>query len=122
MAHPESATRALLPGDVFVHTTPSDPLVAPLLADLEREYDQRYGNMFGEPAAAEINRYPASAFSAPDGTFALLVRDGRAISGGAFMLVGPGTVEVNTQLTCRSGVDSTAQWASGETHVDARRL
>lgn len=85
--------------DRLVHTTPGDALVAPVLADLEREYDGRYGTFFGEPASVEISRYPASAFSAPDGTFVVLVRDGRAISGGAFMLVGERTVEVKRMWT-----------------------
>jgi len=90
---------ALTSGDHFVHTTPLDPLVAPLLADLEREYDARYGLRFGAPASAEINRYPAETFSAPNGTFAVLVRDERAISGGAFMRTDDSTVEVKRMWT-----------------------
>lgn len=82
-----------------MHTDPLDPLVAPLLRDLEREYDARYGTMFGEPAAAEIARYPAEAFTAPRGTFALLVRGGAAISGGAFMSIDESTVEVKRMWT-----------------------
>ena len=89
----------LEPGDRLIHTTPLDELVAPLLADLEREYDGRYGNMFGQPASAEISRYPASAFSAPDGTFVVLVREGRAIAGGAFMRIDDSTVEVKRMWT-----------------------
>ncbi|WP_246142182.1 GNAT family N-acetyltransferase [Lacisediminihabitans profunda] len=89
----------LQPGDRFVHTDPLDPLVAPLLEDLEREYDGRYGTMFGEPAAAEISRYPAEAFTAPGGTFALLLRGGAAISGGAFMTIDESTVEVKRMWT-----------------------
>ena len=85
--------------DVLIHTTPLDPLVAPVLADLEREYDDRYGDMFGQPASVEINRYPASTFSAPDGTFVVLVRDGQAISGGAFMRIDETTVEVKRMWT-----------------------
>jgi len=90
---------ALTAGDRFVHTTPLDPLVSPVLADLEREYDSRYGLRFGEPASAEINRYPAETFSAPNGTFVVLVRDGRAISGGAFMRTDETTVEVKRMWT-----------------------
>ena len=88
-----------LPTDSLIHTTPLDPLVAPVLADLEREYDGRYGDMFGQPASVEINRYPASIFSAPDGTFVVLVRDGQAISGGAFMRIDETTVEVKRMWT-----------------------
>lgn len=93
------STPKLRPGDRFVHTDPLDPLVAPLLADLEREYDGRYGTMFGESAAAEISRYPAEAFTAPGGTFALLLRGGAAISGGAFMTIDESTVEVKRMWT-----------------------
>jgi GNAT superfamily N-acetyltransferase len=89
----------LRPGDRFVHTDPLDPRVAPLLEDLEREYDDRYGSMFGEPASAEIARYPAEAFTAPRGTFVLLVRGGAAISGGAFMTIDESTVEVKRMWT-----------------------
>ena len=89
----------LLENDSLIHTTPLDPLVAPVLADLEREYDGRYGDMFGQPASVEINRYPASTFSAPDGTFVVLVRDGQAISGGAFMRIDDSTVEVKRMWT-----------------------
>lgn len=73
---------------------PSDPLAAPLLADLEREYDTRYGvEVFGEPAAVELNRYPEAAFVAPHGSFLLLLADGAAISGGAFMRFDERTAE-----------------------------
>ncbi|WP_217134101.1 GNAT family N-acetyltransferase [Leucobacter chinensis] len=64
---------------------PSDSLAAPLLADLEREYDARYGiEVLGEPAAAELNRYPNEAFVAPNGTFLVLLAGGEVLSGGAF--------------------------------------
>lgn len=92
-------TPLLEAGDRLLHTTPLDELVAPVLADLEQEYDGRYGNMFGQPASVEISRYPASAFSAPDGTFVVLVRDGRAISAGAFMRIDETTVEVKRMWT-----------------------
>lgn len=85
--------------DQLVHTTPLDDLVVPVLADLEREYDSRYGTMFGQPASVEISRYPASAFSAPDGTFVVLVRDGRAIAAGAFMRTDDTTVEIKRMWT-----------------------
>ncbi|TBN56018.1 N-acetyltransferase [Glaciihabitans arcticus] len=85
--------------DRLIHTTPLDPLVVEVLADLEREYDDRYGDMFGQPASTEINRYPASTFSAPDGDFVVLVRDGRAVSAGAFMRMSETTVEVKRMWT-----------------------
>ena len=92
-------TPLLEAGDRLVHTPPLDELVTPVLADLEREYDGRYGNMFGQPASVEISRYPPTAFSAPDGTFVVLVRDGRAISAGAFMRIDDTTVEVKRMWT-----------------------
>ena len=81
------------------HTTPLDPQARIVLADLEREYDSRYGDLFGEPASVEINRYPVEAFSAPTGTFLLLESDGQAISAGAFMTIDDNTVEVKRMWT-----------------------
>lgn len=81
-------------GDTFLHTTPLDPLALPLLLDLEREYDERYRELFSGGAAAEMNRYPAATFSAPLGTFLLLLRDGTPISGGAFMTIDEHTAEI----------------------------
>lgn len=71
-----------------------DPLAAPLLADLEREYDSRYGLEFkGEPASVEINRYPPAAFAPPHGAFILLLDGEEPISGGAFMRYDDRTAE-----------------------------
>lgn len=81
------------------HTTPLDPAAQFVLRDLEREYDERYGGLFGEPASAEINRYPDAAFTAPGGTFLLLEREGAPVSAGAFMTVRPGTVEIKRMWT-----------------------
>ncbi|WP_090146019.1 GNAT family N-acetyltransferase [Leucobacter sp. USHLN154] len=73
---------------------PSDPLAQPLLADLEREYDARYGvEVFGEPAAVEMNRYPLDAFAAPNGAFIVLLLDGEPVSGGACMRYDERTAE-----------------------------
>ena len=73
----------------------SDPLAKPLLDDLEREYDARYGvEVFGEPASTELARYPAEAFAEPHGgAFLVLLRDGEPISGGAFMRHSDDTAE-----------------------------
>ena len=96
---PTITRRTLAPGDTYIHTGPDDALSLPVLRDLEREYDFRYGNLFGEPASTEINRYPAATFSAPDGTFLLLVREGRAIAAGAFMKLDDATVEFKRMWT-----------------------
>lgn len=70
----------------FLRVDYTDPLGAPLLTDLEREYDARYGiSVLGEPARAEILRYSPHLFAPPQGTFLLLLHDGEVVSGGAFM-------------------------------------
>lgn len=61
-----------------------DPLAAVVLAELEREYDERYGDAWGEPASAELSRYPAAGFAPPEGAFLVLVVDGEVVAGGAF--------------------------------------
>jgi GNAT superfamily N-acetyltransferase len=70
-----------------------------VLRDLEREYDGRYGNLFGEPASSEIYRYPPEAFTAPNGTFLLLLRADAPIAAGAFMTIDQNTVEIKRVWT-----------------------
>jgi ribosomal protein S18 acetylase RimI-like enzyme len=55
--------------------------------------------MFNTPASEEINRYPADSFTAPQGTFLLLLRNGSAIAGGAFMTIDENTVEIKRVWT-----------------------
>lgn len=72
----------------FVVTSVDDPRAAPLFEGLEQEYGDRYRDVIkqiGGSAREELERYPAAAFSAPHGAFLLLLRDGQAIAGGAFM-------------------------------------
>ena len=72
----------------FFYTSVDDPLARPLFDGLEQEYDSRYADVrrrIGVSAHEELQRYPAQAFAAPVGAFVLLLRDGVAISGGAFM-------------------------------------
>jgi GNAT superfamily N-acetyltransferase len=72
--------------DLIVSTTPLDPRAKPLVEDLIREYDSRYGEFFdSRGAVVELNRYPAEAFAPPHGDFLLLLRDGETVGGGAFM-------------------------------------
>ncbi|RWX74961.1 GNAT family N-acetyltransferase [Neorhizobium lilium] len=72
--------------DRFVYTTPLDPLARPLIEELTFEYDSRYGSFYSaEGAVTEMNRYGPEVFAPPSGNFLLLVRDGVAIAGGAFM-------------------------------------
>ena len=81
---------------VGVH--PDDPAAAPLFAELAVEYDSRYGDLFGG-AAEELTRYPAEAFLPPDGEFVLLLEDGVAVAGGAFMRHPTGAAEVKRMWT-----------------------
>ncbi|MGY2046856.1 GNAT family N-acetyltransferase [Methylobacterium sp. JK268] len=85
--------------DHFVTTTPLDPLARPLVEQLTSEYVTRYGSYFGEPPGAEMTRYPAHLFAPPDGTFVLLLRDGRAVAGGAFMRHDARTAELKRVWT-----------------------
>jgi GNAT superfamily N-acetyltransferase len=85
---------------VSVH--PDDPLAAPLFAELAVEYDSRYGDLFGG-ASEELTRYPAEAFLPPAGAFLLLLDDGVAVAGGAFMPHrDPNTGEVKRMWTAAS--------------------
>lgn len=84
-----------------VVTRPDDPLAAPLVDELSREYDERYGLNDGIPSSAELSRYPAERFTeAEGGTFLLLVdASGAAVAGGAFMREDDSTVEVKRVWT-----------------------
>lgn len=61
----------------------TDPRVRPLLEELAHEYAARYGNLFGD-TSAEMNRYPAADFAAPDGALLILQEHGSSVAGGAF--------------------------------------
>lgn len=82
--------------DVFFSTSPADPLAQPLIQDLIREYDGRYGDIPGrDPAIVELHRYAPEHFVPPRGHFLLLLRGEEPIAGGAFMPhVEPETAEV----------------------------
>lgn len=85
--------------DRFRRVSADGPEAKPLLDDLEREYDSRYGDLFEQPAATELSRYAPERFAAPDGAFLLLERDGVAIAGGAFMRYDDTTAEVKRVWT-----------------------
>jgi GNAT superfamily N-acetyltransferase len=71
-----------------------DHRVRPLLDELAREYDARYGHLFGRgAAAAELNRYPAAEFTAPGGALLIIQENGESVAGGAFRRHGPETAE-----------------------------
>ncbi|MEK6424290.1 MAG: GNAT family N-acetyltransferase [Burkholderia gladioli] len=72
--------------DVFVDVSVDDPRAQPLLDELADEYATRYAGLIDPDAIRhEMLRYPADRFVPPDGAFILLLRDGMAIAGGAFM-------------------------------------
>lgn len=80
--------------DTFLITSPLDPRAQPLVEDLIREYDERYGTLFSTGGARdEVFRYPPEAFAAPEGLFLILQRDGETIGGGAFMRYDATTAE-----------------------------
>jgi GNAT superfamily N-acetyltransferase len=85
----------------ILYTSPTDPLAEPLVAELSREYDERYGIHDGVPSSVELSRYPAQRFQpSGGGTFLLLVENGRAVAGGAFMRHGDAaSVEVKRVWT-----------------------
>jgi len=84
----------------FLCTTPLDPRARPLLEGLAFEYDSRYGDVLREPGAPrEIDRYPPEVFAPPQGNFVLLLRDGVAIGGGAFMRHDERTAELKRVWT-----------------------
>lgn len=86
--------------EVFVFTSPLDLRARPLLDDLAHEYNLRYSAYYRrEVGQDEINRYSPESFQPPDGAFLLLLRDGEAIAGGAFMRHGPDTAEFKRMWT-----------------------
>jgi GNAT superfamily N-acetyltransferase len=60
----------------------TDPLVVPLLAELDHEYTVRYGHSLGD-LAGEARR-GAAEFGPPDGGLLLLLLDGVPLAGGGF--------------------------------------
>ena len=84
----------------FLYTTPLDPRAQPLVEGLTFEYDSRYGDVLREPGAPrEMDRYSPEVFAPPHGNFVLLLRDGIAIGGGAFMRHDERTAELKRVWT-----------------------
>ncbi len=80
--------------DQIIRSHPLDPEAQPLVEDLIREYDSRYGALFDSRGArAELYRYPPEAFAEPDGSFLLIRRGRETIAGGAFMRYDEDTAE-----------------------------
>jgi GNAT superfamily N-acetyltransferase len=70
----------------------TDPLVRPLLAELDHEYTVRYGHTLGD-LDQEASR-GAAEFAAPDGGLLLLLIDGIPVAGGAFRRLDGDTAEL----------------------------
>ncbi|WP_410573177.1 GNAT family N-acetyltransferase [Amycolatopsis sp. cmx-4-61] len=88
-----------MPESVWV--AQSDPRVRPLLADLAREYSTRYHRVLVD-VHFELREYPADRFAPPEGGLLLLVRDGRALAGGAFQRYDGETAELKRIWTHRA--------------------
>ena len=67
----------------FVSVSQDDPLAAPLLAELAREYADRYGGS-AQDHHAYLRDYPAGEFAEPDGALLMGLLDGHPVTGGAF--------------------------------------
>jgi GNAT superfamily N-acetyltransferase len=71
----------------------TDPLVAPLIADMTREYDLRYGKN------DEMSTVDAADFDPPSGTFVVLIDGGEVLAGGGLRRVAGDTCEVKRMWT-----------------------
>jgi GNAT superfamily N-acetyltransferase len=84
----------------FLYTGADDPRARPLVDELSREYDERYGLNDGIPSSVELSRYPAELFSAASGgTFLLVLRAGEVVAGGAFKRTDDATAEIKRVWT-----------------------
>lgn len=86
--------------DELVYTLPTDPRARPLIDDLARDYDERYGLNDGVPSSFELHRYPAEQFASTNGgAFLLVIRDGVVVAGGAYKRVSSSVAEIKRVWT-----------------------
>lgn len=71
----------------------SDPVVAPLLEGMAREYEVRYGEI------DEMTAVDAREFDPPSGTFLVLVEGGEVLAGGGLRRIADDTCEVKRMWT-----------------------
>jgi GNAT superfamily N-acetyltransferase len=71
----------------------TDPLVAPLIAGLSREYAVRYGEN------DELATVDAEEFDPPSGTFVVLIDGGEVLAGGGLRRISDDTCEVKRMWT-----------------------
>ena len=83
--------------DIFIQTVPDDPLIAPVIEGLFGEYRERYGDFFSSQPPEDD-----SVFSAPDGAFIVLLRNGAPIAMGAYKRYDEDTAELKRIWTHRS--------------------
>ena len=74
------------------HVAYTDPLVLPMLAELDYEYDTRYGHTLGDLLAETQRR--AREFGPPHGGVTLVLEDGVSVAGGAFRRFDEHTAEL----------------------------
>ena len=77
----------------FVRVRLTDPEVAPLLTDLHREYEARYGD------GDSVLDAPAEEFDPPTGCFVVLLDEGRTVAGGGIRRLDAGICEVKRMWT-----------------------
>jgi GNAT superfamily N-acetyltransferase len=75
------------------HVRLSDPLLAPLVAGLTREYDVRYGEN------DEMATVDAEEFDPPAGTFVVLIDGGEVLAGGGLRRLSDETCEIKRMWT-----------------------
>ncbi|GGO95372.1 GNAT family N-acetyltransferase [Wenjunlia tyrosinilytica] len=82
------------PAGIEVYRTSiADPAARPLVEELHREYNERYG------PNEEVYRYPPEEFAPPAGAFLLLLENGGPVAGGAFRRYDEETAEVKRMWT-----------------------
>ena len=78
---------------MFVEVRQDDPLAAPLLDDLQREYGGRYGDLAGSEYF-DLRLYPGTEFEPPGGVLIVAIQGGGAVAGGAFRRYDATTAEL----------------------------
>lgn len=77
----------------FLEVGQDDPLAAPMLDDLQREYESRYGSLAGTEYE-DLRAYDAAEFAPPGGVLIVGTVDGEAAAGGAFRRYDDTTAEL----------------------------
>lgn len=75
------------------HVLQTDPLAAPLLAELAIEYSSRYGRTEAE-VRHELVTHPAAEFAPPTGGLLVVTENSEPIAGGAFRRYDANTAEL----------------------------